>query len=98
MKEAETNLNDDYLQYKSLIKELNNEKNKIKKIEENLKLKLEEYKSKESLLEDKIIHLDSEKQQIIDEQVAIQKMELTKFKKEIKSLGWYSINNLLPYL
>ena len=86
VKEAETNLNDDYLQYKSLIKELNNEKNKIKKIEENLKLKLEEYKSKESLLEDKIIHLDSEKQQIIDEQVAIQKMELTKFKKEIKSL------------
>ena len=84
--EAEKNLNSDYLQYKSLIEELNNEKKKINKIEEELEIKLEKYKSKESILVEKINRLDSEKQKIIDEQINTQKKELTKFKKEIKSL------------
>ena len=72
--EAEKNLDSDYLQYKSLIEELNNEKKKINKIEEDLKIKLEKYKSKESELEEKINHLDSEKQKIIDEQIDIQNL------------------------
>ena len=84
--EAEKNLDSDYLQYKSLIEELSNEKKKVNKIEKDLEVKFEEYRSKESILEEKINQLDSEKQKIIDEQLATQKKELIKFKKEIKSL------------
>ena len=92
IQEAEKNLDNDYLQYRSLIEELNAERNKLNKIQGDLKNKEKELKSKQSLLENEISKLKIEKQKIIEEHIADQKKELSKFKKEIKSLK-QSINS-----
>ena len=90
--EAEKNLDNDYLQYRSLIEELNIERKKLNKIQSDLKEKEKLLVKKQALLENEIEKLKSEKEQIIEEHISDQKNELSKFKKEIKSLK-QSINS-----
>ena len=83
---AKKNLSDDYLQYKSLINELNTKREGLKKIKIDLEKKESQFLKKEKVLKEKIQKLDLEKQKILDEHLLEKKKELDNFKKEIKSI------------
>ena len=83
---AKKNLSNDYLKYKSLINELNIQRENINKIRIDLNKKESQFIKKENILQEKIEKLDLDKQRILDQYLFEQKKELEKFKKEIKTI------------
>ena len=83
---AKKNLSNDYLKYKSLINELNIQRENLNKIRIDLNKKESLFINKENILREKIKKLDSDKQKILDQYLFEQKKELQKFKKEIKTI------------